>query len=464
MKPLRPAITRKITPFVWVIPTTLLVFLAATACGMNAKAASRYIRSSPSNSGVIIFVHGATGDATSTWTNGATGAYWPDLLAQDQTFAGTDIYVYEYPTPALSKAMSINELAENMRARLLGDDVLRHDNVAFLAHSMGGILVRDFLVKYRSGNFKFAQKVRFVYFSATPTEGTPYAQLAGLVSQNRQLRGLYPMVDSDSYLADLQRNWLSADLNIPSYCSYERQAYLGQIVVDQRSASNGCTKAIDPVDANHIDIVKPESANSLIHVAFRNAFRQEMLPHIKKGTVDRAQKLVAVSTSFFDSLICVRLHNYYARQFGGQIEQNEIVTPEYRPSLDELKVINYRNNIHFALCGSIDFDGVDGRIRKVIVDLLSALEGYADSLHILWTPKGRNSALPARSTSEEFMKLVNQRGAALDELVRNHSIEFRLPEPKPPSLAILRRYARDTARDYSGYMSWKEQINFPDVR
>ena len=34
----------------------------------------------------IIFLHGVFGDATSTWRNSKTGAYWPSLVAKDQDF------------------------------------------------------------------------------------------------------------------------------------------------------------------------------------------------------------------------------------------------------------------------------------------------------------------------------------------------------------------------------------------
>src|SRR5690348_1206072 len=40
-----------------------------------------FVRNSPRNTGVIIFVHGVIGDAERTWSSG--NQYWPDMLQND---------------------------------------------------------------------------------------------------------------------------------------------------------------------------------------------------------------------------------------------------------------------------------------------------------------------------------------------------------------------------------------------
>ena len=153
--------------------------------------------------GVIVFVHGVLGNSQTTWSNGIS--YWPKLLTQDKVFDGQDIYVYGYPSPKLGKSFSIDEIAEDLRLFLDTDGVLRYKTITFLSHSMGGLVTRAFLLKYRD----VVPKVRFLYFFATPTTGSPYAALASIVSKNAQFGQMYPM-KSDGYLADLQRNWLAA--------------------------------------------------------------------------------------------------------------------------------------------------------------------------------------------------------------------------------------------------------------
>src|SRR5271170_2359846 len=117
-----------------------------------------------------------------------------------------------------------------------------------------------------------------LYFFATPTTGTPYARLASLASDNPQFKLLYPMVQPDNYLATLQSGWLAADLGLKSYCAYETQPILGQTIVDLASATHLCNKPLDPIDANHIDIVKPKDQNSQSYRALKAAFL-DSAPH-----------------------------------------------------------------------------------------------------------------------------------------------------------------------------------------
>jgi hypothetical protein len=41
-----------------------------------------------------------------------------------------------------------------------------------------------------------------------------------------------------------------------------------------------CTKALDPIDADHIDIVKPENQNSMSYMAFKSAYADKTIPEL----------------------------------------------------------------------------------------------------------------------------------------------------------------------------------------
>ena len=88
--------------------------------------------------------------------------------------------------------------------------------------------------------------------------------------------------NSDTYLSVLQSNWLAANLRIRSYCGYETQKVLGQIIVDQQSATNLCTQRLDPIDADHISISKPADTNATSYRALKDAF-QETDSHTNHG-------------------------------------------------------------------------------------------------------------------------------------------------------------------------------------
>jgi hypothetical protein len=186
--------------------------------------------------------------------------------------------VYEYPSPTLDKSFSVDELADNMWLVLSTDGVLKHDSITFVSHSMGGVVTRAFILKYRD----VVPKIRLLYFFATPTTGTPYAALASLFSRNPQFGALYPM-DSDSHLAIIQSSWLAAKFNLRSFCGYETQDTYGFLIVDRQSASNLCTEHLDPIDADHLSIVKPSGPTSTSYRALKQAM-EETAPHrVKPG-------------------------------------------------------------------------------------------------------------------------------------------------------------------------------------
>ena len=245
----------------------------ATFClSFSAQGASEHVRQAGKES-VIVFVHGVTGNATSTWTNEQTHAYWPHLVASDPVFRGEDVFIYDYPSPKFGTSYNINELAEDLRLTLSDNVVAKHRRLIFLVHSMGGLVVRQYLLKYRD----VAEKVAFIYFYATPTTGSPMAILASVFSRNPQLGSLRPM-NVDQYLGNLQRDWLAATAlrAIPSFCAYEMRDTFGFRIVGQDSATNLCNRRLDSIEANHIDIVKPEDSTAKSYRTFKSAYVESL--------------------------------------------------------------------------------------------------------------------------------------------------------------------------------------------
>lgn len=113
---------------------------------------------------VIVFVHGIHGNRNSF--RAANNADRPDLVRSDPHFAYSDVEVAEYPTPDSNGKSSSAQLAEYLFTSLKKDHVWEHDEVVFLAHSLGGILVEEMLLKHpgRSGESPFH---RFVWNAAS---------------------------------------------------------------------------------------------------------------------------------------------------------------------------------------------------------------------------------------------------------------------------------------------------------
>lgn len=225
---------------------------------------------------MLVLVHGLTGNGKSSWTS-TNGTYWPDLMRDDPVFREFDIYVYQYETRLFGNCLPITDIANNMRVHLKNDDVLAgHEQVVFMAHSMGGLVVRQFLLRNREE----ANKIPLAMFFATPTAGSNKADIASLVSTCAQVDDLRT-IDVNSYLKSQQSDWLSSGLpeKIVSRCAFETKTSGGFLPVDRSSATLLCSKDPEALPTDHSDTVKPNSTTDLSHIVVRNALKDLPFPN-----------------------------------------------------------------------------------------------------------------------------------------------------------------------------------------
>ncbi len=225
---------------------------------------------------VIIFVHGVLGDSRTSWTNETTKEYWPELITKDPDFKDSNVYVFDYRTLPLARSLTIPMVAREMKDQLERSHVLNHPRIIFLAHSMGGLVVREFLINSEN----VVNKIDFIYFFATPTNGSPEALITSYLSRNPQFGNMRPL-QSDNYLAILQTNWLDRRFNIKSFCAFEgKKLRFGLFnyrkIVNQASALSLCTEPATLIQENHFNIVKPSISlkknETNAYYAFKEAF------------------------------------------------------------------------------------------------------------------------------------------------------------------------------------------------
>lgn len=283
-QPLRPKYL-----VLWDVITLSLVLLIAAAgtltrgwFGADARLKSApevdssYVTAGAHNKQVaVVFVHGVFGTKDETWLNNESKVDFPELLATDPEFSEkVDVFVFEYFTPKFSLAPSIVDVADQLRGALDDHQVFeQHREVVFLAHSMGGIIVRQFLLS----NQDRLPKVPMIFFYATPTNGSELAALAKIASANPQLRGMTP-IEGNDFLQSIQSGWLNSTRarSIASYCGVEELQTYGEIVVSRSSATSLCNRGLDPFTANHVDIVKPQSRSDPRYTRFGSALVREV--------------------------------------------------------------------------------------------------------------------------------------------------------------------------------------------
>ncbi len=224
---------------------------------------------------LIVFVHGVFGDPASSWTNQA-GVSWPDLIKGDERFRGFTVATYRYDSPFLQRSSGIEEITQRLLRQLEDQDIFgKFREVYFIAHSMGGLVVKGVLVNLnRLSQITKLRAVKAVLYISTPAQGASMAEVSSWLSANPQLRDMQ-RADFNSFLQALETQWqnLIRDRGTPpfpqSFCAYETKPTHGIVIVNRVYAATLCDQNPHPVNEDHSNIVKPSSRESDIYIWVR---------------------------------------------------------------------------------------------------------------------------------------------------------------------------------------------------
>jgi pimeloyl-ACP methyl ester carboxylesterase len=103
--------------------------------------------------------------------------------------------------------MSSVQLADILWTRLKQDHVWEHREVVFLAHSLGGILVEEMLLRHPAE----AAKVKFIVSYGTPHEGSTIARIASIYDKDPLLNDLSDASDNLKLLVEIARRARDVD-------------------------------------------------------------------------------------------------------------------------------------------------------------------------------------------------------------------------------------------------------------
>ena len=220
-----------------------------------ASAALRMIRESPGSKVCVVFVHGFGGDATATWGR------FPELLTEAPGLDGWDVYSLGYSSslaPDLRGIWSgdpdIATLATYLRTRC-NQPPLVGKRFALIAHSMGGLVVQRALL-----DEQLVADTSHVMLYGTPSNGLKKAAgwLGRIVKRQSQ-----DMAFGSAFVTDLRRRWTEK-------FSPDRPFSFRAVAGDRdefvpAESSLGCFEESDRavVPGNHLEIVKPDSADSM---------------------------------------------------------------------------------------------------------------------------------------------------------------------------------------------------------
>ncbi len=230
----------------------------------------------------VIFVHGLGGDAIETWHPAKRpDALWPKWLAEDHSEMA--VWTLDYPAKATKWSGQGNGMALPDRGKQVLDYLVASGfgrrPIAFVAHSLGGLLVKQVLrasiglgvPQYRI----IGEKTRGVIFLATPHAGSDLSGLAqGLSFFSRPTEEVQDLRANNPYLLDLA-DWYRNQapmLDISTYAYRENRPLAGNMwVVEPASADPGIAGALCIAqDEDHFTIAKPADRQHPVYVGVQS--------------------------------------------------------------------------------------------------------------------------------------------------------------------------------------------------
>jgi len=173
-------------------------------------------------------------------------------------------------------SMSIDEAAVKLHNILKFKGVVNYQQIVFVAHSMGGLVVLRELISYPD----LLNKVPLIVLYAVPQEGAEIARIGSLFLNNPGLSEMIP-ADSNGYLESLTIDWKNIT-RLPMHphviCGYEKLPTHNIMVVPRTSASRFCDDNPVAIEGtNHETIVKPDRPDHGSMVIFVNGMNDYVL-------------------------------------------------------------------------------------------------------------------------------------------------------------------------------------------
>lgn len=158
----------------------------------------------------VIFVHGILSSAEKCWKND-NGVYWPELLIQEPGLEGLGIYTFTYNTSIFSGNYHLGDVVDALKEHLRLDDLLKDGKrLIFVCHSMGGIVVRKFIVDRQTDLINLNIQIG-LFLVASPSLGSEYANLITGLAKILNVRNAQAEVlrfsQNNTWLNDLDKNF-----------------------------------------------------------------------------------------------------------------------------------------------------------------------------------------------------------------------------------------------------------------
>lgn len=223
----------------------------------------------------VVFLHGVLSNGETCWRH-QNNTYWPDLLSQHAAIGSAGIYEFTYRTEFFSGTYSLSDVVDSLKESLHLDGVNRARKIVFVAHSMGGIVARRYIVQRLDDLVGRGAEVG-LFLIASPSLGSSYANWLGPIAKfmgHVQGQAL-AFCQNNVWLNDLNSDFRNVLMG-RKLVIYGRELVEDQFVVLKRflrwpqvvppvSGATYFGDALKIPSSDHFSIAKPADAQAIQH-------------------------------------------------------------------------------------------------------------------------------------------------------------------------------------------------------
>jgi hypothetical protein len=238
----------------------------------------------------IIFVHGLTGHAITTWhpEDKCDEECWPFWLGDENEFKDVGIWSFGYQANLTGYGMSIYEQAGSLLNSLLNeveDNGIGKHPLIFITHSLGGLVIKQMLniaytVNPTPNKQAITNQIKGIVFIASPHQGSHLANIFNILSifQSSAIVQQLRANNSDANLSQLNDIFAQKikELGIKVKVFYEVESIkkfriirIAKVV--ERDSAKLSIPGVDneAVTANHINIAKPKKGDGIYNTVYK---------------------------------------------------------------------------------------------------------------------------------------------------------------------------------------------------
>jgi len=271
----------------------------------------------------FIFIHGLSGDPIKTWTtDNNRNEFWPNWFTEIPD--NICIWTIGYPADKLKwnngQAMHVTDRGTSIYNALSAMEEFEQGELCFIGHSMGGLIIKQFLVEGDSDSksnqraLDLINRVRKVCFIGTPHAGSFISSISKATSIiSKPTLATYSLGSEDPNLRDLNKRYKAIAKNnkIEHLVLFETQKFvpfkilpfIKFLVVSPSSADPGVDSKVIPIDADHEMICKPASKESQVFLQLKLFLNSDVIKKSSNLRIEsKIDKIIESTTSINENL------------------------------------------------------------------------------------------------------------------------------------------------------------------